>query len=198
MKPSHHFVWVGAALLILFGFFGISREAPRTAVAAAAPDTLPGFVVPASLGNEHDRILSGLGSAARETGRIGEAARTLRAALEPHMDKEEAYVLPPLALLPSLAQGETWPQMWEILPVTDRLRELLPGMIEEHRAIAAAADDLAAVARAERRSDIVELANEIRAHALTEEQITYPAAILVGEVVETRLDFLGVNLDAPR
>lgn len=154
---------------------------------AAVPDTLAPFTVPAVLADEHWEIHETLAGAAREPGRLGQAARTLAIAMEAHFDKEEEYAMPPLALLPMLARGETYQEMREILPVTDRLAYELPVMLEEHKVIGAAARELLEVARAEGRFDVQRLADQVLRHAQTEEQIMYPAAILVGKLVEFRL-----------
>jgi hypothetical protein len=154
---------------------------------AAVPDTLAPFTTPAVLSDEHWEIHETLAGAAREPGRLGMAARTLAVAMEAHFDKEEEYAMPPLALLPMLARGETYQEMREILPVTDRLAYELPVMLEEHKVIGAAARELLEVARAEGRFDVARLAEQVLRHAQTEEQILYPAAILVGKLVEFRL-----------
>ena len=165
----------------------IATLAGNASTQAAVRDTLAPFRVPVVLAEEHQEIHEVLSGAMREPGRVGEAARTLAAVMEPHFKKEEAYSLPPLALLPMLARGETYQEMREILPVTDRLTAELPFMLEEHRMIEVAARELLAVAQAEGRFDVERLAEQILRHARTEEQIMYPAAILVGTLVEFRL-----------
>ena len=59
-------------------------------------------------------------------------------------------------------------------------------MLEEHKAVHAATERLAGMARIEGNREAEELARELAAHARAEEQIFYPAAILVGEVVRHR------------
>jgi negative regulator of sigma E activity len=162
---------------------------PRLAEAenAGSRDTLAPFSVPSALAWEHDQIYQTLVRITREPGRLGEAATVVAVALEYHFDKEEAYALPPLALLPMLARGEVSTEMREILPITDGLAVVMPELVAEHRRIAAAVEDLQAAARSEGRFDIEELGDQILRHAQTEERIMYPAAILVGEMVELRL-----------
>ena len=76
--------------------------------------------------------------------------------------------------------------MTAVLPLTDSLRAELPRMLEEHKAIHAATLRLAEAARVESNAAAAELAATLAAHAEAEEQLFYPAALLVGEVVRAR------------
>src|SRR5574338_119989 len=142
--------------------------------------------IPASIRAEHEAIHDALERATKERGRVGEAARALAKVLHPHFVREEQIALPPLALLAPLARGEFTPAMLDILPMTDSLRAELPRMLEEHGAIRAATESLGAVARAERNADVAELADALALHAQTEEEILYPAAVLVGDLVRAK------------
>jgi len=153
----------------------------------ADSDTLAAYGAPGVLQREHRQIHQLVSAAAFEPGRVGHAARRLSALMGPHVAKEEAYALPPLALLPQLAGGDFYLEMREILPITDRLAAEMPILIVEHDEIVAAAEKLLEAARVEGREDLVRMAEEVIRHAQLEEQILYPAALLVGEVVEGRL-----------
>jgi hemerythrin superfamily protein len=76
--------------------------------------------------------------------------------------------------------------MAAVLAMTDSLRAELPRMLEEHQGIHAAAARLAEVARAQSNAEVEDLALTLAAHAEAEEELFYPAAILVGEIVRTR------------
>jgi hypothetical protein len=143
--------------------------------------------IPEAMRTEHAELHEALEAATRAPGRVGAAAREVARVLHPHFVREEQIALPPLGLLGELARGRATPEMAAVLPLTDTLKAELPGMLDEHRAIHAALERLAAEARAEGKDELVRLAEEIMLHARTEEQVTYPAAILVGEVVRLRL-----------
>lgn len=100
--------------------------------------------------------------------------------------REEEIAIPPLSLLRPLSEGEYRPEMDEVLALTDALAEELPRMLVEHERIKAAAGKLAEAARDSGRDDIVELCNELGVHARSEEEVLYPAALLVGELVRRR------------
>lgn len=151
---------------------------------ARAPRGVP--EIPRSLREEHAGLHGRLVAATRAPGRVGEAARSVAAVLHPHFVREEQIALPPLGLLRALADGRATPDMASVLPLTDSLRAELPAMLAEHMAIGVAVQRLARVAREDGHPDAEGLAEEIRRHALTEEEVTYPAAVLVGELVRAR------------
>jgi hypothetical protein len=135
---------------------------------------------------EHSEIHAALVDATKRPGRVGEAAQKLAKVLHPHFVREEQIALPPLALLRPLAAGEYNPEMRDVLAMTDALRAELPNMLREHEQIAAAARELEQTAREQRDAEAEELAKKLQLHARSEEEIFYPAAILVGDLVRAR------------
>ncbi|HET7463511.1 MAG TPA: hemerythrin domain-containing protein [Longimicrobium sp.] len=144
--------------------------------------------IPQAMRKEHAELHAALEAATGAPGRVGEAAREVARVLHPHFVREEEIALPPLGLLRELAGDGVSPAMAGVLPLTDALKAELPRMLEEHVAIRAALQKLAAAARAERRPDVAELAERVMVHAATEEQVSYPAAVLVGEYVRLALE----------
>lgn len=142
--------------------------------------------IPRSMREEHEEIHGALVTATEVPGPVGEAARELAEILHPHFVREEQIALPPLGLLEPLAQGTFAPWMRDVLPMTDSLAAELPQMLREHQAIRAAAARLQEVARVEGSVDVERLARDLKAHARAEEELLYPAAILVGEIVRGR------------
>jgi hypothetical protein len=191
MMKAHEKMALMAALLAL-----MAGPRPAGAEDAGSRDSLPPFSVPSALAWEHDQIYQTLVRVTREPGQLGEAAMVVAEALEHHFDKEEVYALPPLVLLPVLARGDVYPEMRAILPITDELEFKMPELVAEHRKIAAAVEALRVAARSEGRYDIEELGDQILRHAQTDERILYPAAILVGRMVELRLGRAAWDLDA--
>ena len=143
--------------------------------------------IPESLNAEHEELHAELVALTKARGKVGEAARDVAALLHPHFVKEEQYALPALGLLVTIAEGEVTSEMRAVLAMTDRLKKDLPQMLGEHRKIVDALDQLATAARAESRTDAERFAEKLRLHAATEEQVLYPAALLVGEHVRARL-----------
>ena len=92
-----------------------------------------------------------------------------------------------LGLLPALGRGEVTLQMRSVLPMTRALERELPQMLEEHEGIRAAAAKFRRAAEAARRADYVQFSEELAAHARQEEEILYPAAVLVGRYVAAKV-----------
>lgn len=139
--------------------------------------------IPESIREEHGAIHGELVRATTAPGSVGAAARELAAVLHPHFVREEEIALPPLGLLAPLARGESTSEMRDVLPMTDALRAELPRMLEEHKAIRAATIHLGEAARAESNAAVARLADQLLLHAQSEEELFYPAAILVGDLV---------------
>ena len=144
------------------------------------------FVIPEPLTLEHQALHRNLRVALEAGGEIAEAARAVVAVLHPHFVREEQIAMPPLALLRALSRDAFTADMAEVLPMTDALRAELPRMLEEHAAIKAALGRLKAAAQAGGRPEIAEFADEVVLHARTEEEVLYPASLLVGDWVRQR------------
>ena len=144
------------------------------------------LVIPQSLQAEHAEIHRALAEATRAPGRVGAAATELAALLHPHFERENEIALPPLGLLAALAAGERPAGEQEALAMADALRKEWPRMLEEHKRIRAATEKLRDAARAQKASVQERLAERLAAHAQTEEEVLYPAAILVGDIIRAR------------
>ncbi|MBN8735821.1 MAG: hypothetical protein J0H27_06095 [Xanthomonadales bacterium] len=144
--------------------------------------------IPESVQVEHQEIHSTLVEATRAPGQVGVAAMELAEVLDPHFAREEQIALPPLGLLAPLAAGTRLPKavVSEALSMTDSLRAEMPRMLEEHKAIHAAVEKLHLAAQAAHATKYERLAEQLSLHAQTEEQVLYPAALLVGDILRSR------------
>lgn len=164
---------IAATLAVGFPAWAASPEAHHAPQHAAA--------LPESLRAEHHALHERLAEAIRAGGRTGEAARALEAVMRPHFAEEERLAMPPLSLLVPLARGERPPHAQAIVAMTDELRREWPKMLREHAGIAERLKTLRAAAVAEKKSAVVSFTEALALHAKTEEEILYPAALLVGD-----------------
>jgi hypothetical protein len=74
--------------------------------------------------------------------------------------------------------------MRKVLPMTDALEAEMPKMLKEHDGIRAATSAFRTEALTANREDYVRFADGLAAHARQEEEILYPAAIVVGRYVK--------------
>jgi len=146
------------------------------------------FPIPASILAEHAEIHGDLIAATKLAGKTGEAARNLARVLDPHFQREEQIALPPLGLLAALSRGTFDPSMAHVTTMTDSLRAEMPRMLAEHVQIRAAVGQLENAARAENNAQALQLTEKLKAHALTEEEVSYPAALLVGDIIKARAE----------
>lgn len=105
------------------------------------------FKIPVPMKLEHDELHAELVKATKEPGQVGQAARGVAKVLHEHFVNEELFAIPPLGLLPLLAEGNVTAEMGDMLVMTDRLKAELPKMLEEHKAIVAALEQLKAAAK---------------------------------------------------
>lgn len=144
--------------------------------------------VPQSLKLEHEELHSELARATKAGGKTGEAAKAVAEVLHNHFLKEEEFALPPIGLLSALARGEVDEEMRDVLVMTERLKADLPEMLGEHQAVVAALEQLTAAAEKEKLPEHARFAEKLMLHAQTEEEVLYPAAILVGEYLKLKLE----------
>jgi hypothetical protein len=145
------------------------------------------FTIPLPLQHEHEALHEQLRLATNISGEVGEAAKALAQLMHPHFVKEDQFALPPLGLLAALARGEWRAEMAEVLALTEQLEAELPQMLAEHQGIVAALNTLREAAARTGHRDIVAFAEALTEHAQTEEEVMYPAALLVGQLVRQRL-----------
>jgi hypothetical protein len=149
------------------------------------------FAGPKSLKIEHDDLHKDLRAAIATGGRTGEAARMVADRLHPHFVREEELAMPLLGLLADLSRDGapiSADAAEKAIALTERLADELPGMLAEHREIVAALGSLIGAAQEENHQEIVRFAEKLKLHAQTEEEVLYPAALLVGQYLKLRPD----------
>lgn len=143
--------------------------------------------IPEALQIEHMELREQLGKAAAGGGKTGEAAERVMKVLRPHILLEEEFAIPPLTLLPRLAQGEVTQDMRRYMTQAQTLKAELPRMLQEHGLIVEALRGLMQASQDEGHTGYARYAQKMILHAQTEEEILYPASILVGEYLRWKL-----------
>lgn len=166
----------------------LNRQTDANKPQATRPeDGKMNFEVPSAIVDEHRELHEELEKAIKSGGKTGDAAKIVEERLTVHFEKEEQYALPQLGLLIPLAEGRATPEMKQAIELSDRLKADMPKMLEEHKGIVEALNALSAAAKAENRPQALSFAEKLAAHAGNEEQVMYPAAILVGEHLKLKL-----------
>ena len=164
----------------------IALERARAQVAARPTGHKPRELkIPESLRLRHAAFQAEFLNATKDAGQVGEAAQAIEALANAHFAKaKDAF--PPLGLLPLLAEGRDTSEMAEARRMAEQLRTQLPQIRREHRTLLAGLQRLAEAARAEGKLDVVRFAERLRLHILEEEEVLYPAVLLVGEHLKAR------------
>jgi len=147
-----------------------------------------GLEIPKSIKLEHQELHEELEEATMESGPIGEAAKAVNDVLQPHFEKEEEFAMPPLGLLSQISKGQITSDMTEVIVLTEKLKVELDQMLKEHKDIIDKLKGLVDAAIKEDKLEYVQFAEKLTLHAQTEEEVLYPAAILIGEYIKTKLE----------
>lgn len=143
---------------------------------------------PAAIVEEHRHLHEQLEAAIAAGGQTAEKARVVGEVLGRHFEQEEAYAMPPLGLLEPLAHGRQVSEedSAKAIEMATRLREEYESMLEEHRELTAALDALSEAAERENQPEAKAFAEGLKLHAQNEEQVLYPATLLIGEYLKLR------------
>jgi hypothetical protein len=145
------------------------------------------FEIPGSLQEEHKELHQSLEKFTKLPGKTGTAAKDVAKLLHPHFSKEEEYALPPLGLLTALAQGQITDEMKPAIAMADKLKQEFQQMLAEHQQIVISLQTLNKAAKEERHPDVIRFTEVLMLHAKTEEEVSYPTAILIGEYLKLKL-----------
>jgi hypothetical protein len=153
--------------------------------------------IPLSLLEEHAEIVMSLRSAVEAGGALAPTARDVLELLEPHLRHEQDLALTPLRVLPRLADGEVTADMTPLIAVTDRLRAEMPSLRKEHAALRRALEALWQTGWREGKPDYAFVAQRINRHITIDEEVHFPAALLVGNYLRLSTT-RGRDSDPPR
>lgn len=175
---------IGIAVLIggLAAGIGLAQHHEHGEQAKPSAAT-PALRTPLSIQEEHKHLHHQLDAALSAGGKTAEKARLVADVLVPHFEQEEAFAMPPLGLLETLAQKRTVDEedARRAIEMATRLRAVYDAMLKEHQAITESLQALAAAAREENKPEHAHFAEALIAHAQNEEQILYPTTLLIGE-----------------
>ena len=101
--------------------------------------------------------------------------------------RTRTLLAPALALLKPVSEGRFTDDMAAAQPRIGRLEAELPRMLDEHVRIVEALRDLIRAAAEENLPGFSRIAQSLVAHAEEEEEILYPAALLVSRVLAERM-----------
>ena len=143
--------------------------------------------IPQSLTVQHQDTLDQLANLGRRHGPVGVEARKALELFKRHLERENAFVLPPLTLLPYLADGKVTPDMKWAIAMADRVKAEREQIFQEHTQITDAMNALAAAARQTHDAEAVAFARSAVTDSLNDSELAEPLAIVIGDYVKLKL-----------
>jgi hypothetical protein len=165
-------VWAGSC--------GLASAQPG----AAAQDAHP---IPQSLVYEHQDTMERLKALSARPGRVGEAAQRALELFKRHTQREQDYILPPLTLLPDIADGHVTPDMQWALDMADRVRADRELIFQEHTEVTDVLNALLMAGEDAHDQEAVDFARSAAADSLNDIEILEPTVVMIGDVLRAKL-----------
>ncbi len=143
--------------------------------------------IPQSLRVEHEDTLEQLTTLSKRRTAVGAEARKALAVFKKHIQREEEYILPPLTLLPYLADGKVAPDMKWAIAMADRVKAEREQIFQEHTQITDAMNALATAARQAHDIDALHFAQAAAADSLNDIELLEPMTMVIGDYLRAKL-----------
>jgi hypothetical protein len=153
---------------------------------ALAQATTP-HEIPQSQVIEHEENLAHLAALAARPGPVGDIARRAVILFKQHNAREREYILPPLTLLPYLADGTVTPDMRWALEMTDRVRADREVIFDEHARMIEILNELQFAGQQAHDTEAVDFAKGAAVDALNDSEILEPTVVMIGDVLRAKL-----------
>jgi hypothetical protein len=174
-----------------------SRKMIVTALAVTALTTLAGLAqaqsapaaheIPQSQRSEHMENLQRLQGMAARPGKVGEIAKRAVALFKEHDARESDYIMPPLTLLPVLADGKVTPDMQWAVDMSDRVKADREVIFQEHTRMIDVLNQLRAAGEQAHDAEAVDFAQGAAIDALNDVEILEPTAVMIGDYIRAKL-----------
>jgi hypothetical protein len=169
------------AIMLASGLAILAATGVSTAARAQTHD------IPQSLRIEHEDTVRQLSVIAKRHTQSGAIARKVLALYREHIQREQEFIMPPLTLLPLLAQGKVTPDMAWAVAMADRIKAEQDKIFDEHAAVTDLLNELLAAGEKEHARDVVEFARTAAADSLNDSEILEPTSVVIGEYLRAKL-----------
>ena len=157
------------------------------AVATGDAVAQPARDIPQSIRLQHQEDEATLAELSRKPAPVGPAAKAALDLVKRHHQREAEYILPPLTLLPQLADGKVTPDMKWAIEMADQLKANREQIFQEHAQITDAMNALLQAAERAHNTAAAEFARGAVADSLADMEISEPTTILIGEYLRSKL-----------
>jgi len=168
--------------LLIVAAAGLGPSRPVAAQPAATAHDIP-----QSLRVEHSETLERLSLLARRKGQVGVVARKAIALFKRHAAREQEFILPPLTLLSTLADGKVTPDMAWAIAMADRVRAERETIFQEHTQITDVLNELVVAADRAHDKDAAEFAEAAAGDSLNDVELLEPMVLVIGDYLRSQL-----------
>lgn len=134
---------------------------------------------PESIINNHTHLLSEIREIIKNNKNIKKLAQPLEKLMAVHFRKEESYALSPLGVLLSLSEDRWQFDKDTIAEISKLINSNLAELKEEHKNIEEIMQTLQDITKKENHSDLKKFLGDLRLHIDLEDQVLYPATVLI-------------------
>ncbi|MFI4933936.1 MAG: hypothetical protein ACHP7N_04915 [Caulobacterales bacterium] len=178
---------MSSSLLSLLALTAAACIVPTgVALAQPAPD-VAAHDIPQSLRVEHEETMDRLTVLAKRPGVVGAAATRALALFKAHTQREQDYIMPPLTLLPQLADGKVTPDMAWAMAMTDKVKADREQIFQEHVAVTDVLNDLYAAGEKAHDAEAMAFARSAATDSLNDIEMLEPTVMLIGEYLHSKL-----------
>jgi hypothetical protein len=143
--------------------------------------------IPQSILLEHQEDEATLTALSREPAPVGPAAQAALDLLKRHHQREVEYILPPLTLLPQIADGKVTPDMKWAIAMADQVKANREQIFQEHAQITDAMNTLLQAAERAHNTAAAEFARGAVADSLADMELQEPMTIIIGDYLRSKL-----------
>lgn len=169
------------------GVLALGAMAWAGSAGLAAAQGAPTHEIPQSQILEHQENLDNLVALGKHPGKVGEIAQKAVALFKKHQAREAEYILPPLSLLPYIADGKVTPDMRWALEMCDRVKADREVIFQEHTEMTAVLNELQYAGQQAHDQEAVEFARGASIDALNDLEILEPTVVTIGDVLRAKL-----------
>ena len=171
-------------LLVLMALTAVASTGPA-GIAEGQP--VPQHLIPQAMQVSQKEALEQLSALAKRKGPVGVAATKALVVYKKHAAREREFILPPLTLLPYLADGKITPDMSWALAMTDRVKAEREEIFEEHTKITDSLNLLTEAAAKAHDNDAKEFAESAAADSLNDIEVLQPTLFIIGDILRAKL-----------
>jgi len=171
--------------MITAGCAAQGPAATATPAAPAAAQVSP--QVPQAILLSHASMLAELTALTHHRGTVGAIATKALPMVETHFKREQEYIMPPLSLAHTLAEGKISPDMRWAITMADRIKANREVIFQEHTQITEVMNELLAAAQRAHDATAEEFARSAVEDSLEDMEVAEPTAIVIGDYLRLRL-----------